>query len=99
MILISNLLLFQFVVVKFINEDDMCDDEDDALFEVGLTKWLGDIDDKIKTNISWPPRSIQSVALKKEMNASLLWPEYNVVVLRFYSTLVCLVHIHFYIFS
>jgi len=88
--------------VKFINEGDDCDEEDDTVFEVALTKWLdGKLDDKMITKISWPPKSEQSIALKKELDARLSWPTYNVVVLKFYGMLflimciLCLLQINY----
>ncbi|XP_011859065.1 PREDICTED: uncharacterized protein LOC105556581 [Vollenhovia emeryi] len=41
----------------------------------------------MKTSISWPPTSMQSISLKKEVDASSSWSTYNVIVLRFYKTL------------
>lgn len=83
-------------MIKFINETDTCDDE--AVFEVGLRKWLGTLDNTMNTNIFWPPRSLQSAALKQEMDASPSWSKYNVVVLRFYGTLffyICIFFLNF----
>ncbi|XP_029173429.1 uncharacterized protein LOC114942272 isoform X2 [Nylanderia fulva] len=77
----------RFVVLKFINEDVDCDEEDDSLFEVGLIKWLKQLDEETNAKISWPPKSEQSTAIKKEIDALPSWPIYNVTVLKCYDTL------------
>lgn len=87
----KSLLFFQFIVVKFINEDVYCNEEDDSLFEVGLTKWLKQLDKETNTKISWPPKSEQSTAIKKEADALPSWPIYNVTVLKFYGMLFLIV--------
>lgn len=82
--------------MKFINEDVDCDedvncDEDDSLFEVGLTKWLKQLDEETNIKISWPPKSEQSTAIKKEADALPSWPIYNVIVLKLYGMLFLIV--------
>lgn len=79
-------MFFQFAIIKFINESEDCDEEDNTLLEVGLTKWLREKSHNEKiTKISWPPRSEQGIALKKELDAHSSWPIYNVVVLKLYG--------------
>lgn len=39
------------------------------------------------TKISWPPKSEQGIALKRELDTHPSWPIYNVVVLKFYGML------------
>lgn len=73
--------------MKFVNEDVDCDEEDDSLFEVGLTKWLKELDDENNAKISWPPKSEQSTAIKKQTDALPSWPIYNVTVLKSYGIL------------
>lgn len=65
--------------MKFVNEDVDCDEEDDAFFEVGLTKWLKELDDENNAKISWPPKSEQSTAIKKQTDALPSWPIYKVL--------------------
>lgn len=59
--------------MKFLNEDVDCDEEDDSIFEVGLTKWLKELDDENNAKISWP-KSEQSTAIKKQTDALPSWP-------------------------
>jgi len=74
--------------VKFINEGDDCDEEDDTVFEVALTKWLEEKLDEMITKISWPPKSEESIALKKELDTVLYGRFINVVVLKLYMYVV-----------
>jgi len=53
----------------------------------------GKLDDEMITKISWPPKSEQSIALKKELDARPSWPVYNVVVLNFYGILFLITYI------
>lgn len=89
------LLVFQFVVIQFINENEDCDEEDDTLFEVGLTKWLVEKLNERITKISWSPRTEQGIALKRELDVHPSWPIFNVIILKLYGMFLLITWIFF----
>ncbi|XP_026831327.1 uncharacterized protein LOC105283118 isoform X4 [Ooceraea biroi] len=75
-----------FVVLKFSQEDNNSDEEE-INYEVGLTKWLTDIDDEqMKGFTYWPP-SDQDAGnfVRKEKPVECSWPKYAIEVLRYYN--------------
>lgn len=53
-------------------------------YEVGLTKWLSDIDEQMKGFTYWPP-SDTSTYVRKERPIDQSWPRYEIEVLRYYG--------------
>ncbi|XP_067210146.1 uncharacterized protein [Linepithema humile] len=74
-----------FAVLKFARENDKSDEEE-INYEIGLTKWLTDIDDELKDFTYWP-LSDQDVGnfVKKEKAVDRSWPKYSIEVLRYYD--------------
>lgn len=72
------------MILKFTREDQSQSDEEEISYEVGLTKWLSDIDEKMKGFTYWPP-SDASIFVRKERPVDLSWSRYNVEVLRYYG--------------
>ncbi|EZA50973.1 hypothetical protein X777_10601 [Ooceraea biroi] len=90
-------LLHTFVVIKFINDNEDYNEEDDTLFEVGLTKWLAEkVHDDMSTKMSWPPRSEQGIAFKRKLDTHPSWPIYNVV-LKCYGMLLLITCVLLYL--
>lgn len=71
-------------MLKFTREDDESDDEQVINYEVGLTKWLSNIDEQMKGFTYWPP-SDTSIYVRKERPVDQSWPRYEIEVLRYYG--------------
>lgn len=71
--------------MKFACEDDKSDEEE-INYEIGLSKWLTDINEQMKGFTYWPP-SDQDAGnfVRKEKPVDRSWPKYSVEVLRYYG--------------
>lgn len=76
---------FQFICLKFINDDDR--DPEAASYAVGLRKWLvSEPDTKMICQTRWPPSNIDSEKLvRKQAAFQNQWEVHTVVIKKFYG--------------
>lgn len=72
-------------MLKFTSQKNENDNED-IEYEIGLAKWLFDIDEEMRGFTYWPP-SDQDVGtlIRKEKPVDHSWLKYSVEVLRYYG--------------
>lgn len=70
--------MLQYVVVKFLSNDD---EDDDHLYEAGLTQWV--LDNQKETY--WPPREelVPKYIERLQMADPLTWKKYPIKIKRF----------------
>ncbi|XP_011859940.1 PREDICTED: uncharacterized protein LOC105557337 [Vollenhovia emeryi] len=79
--------LTEFVVIKFINETKN-ESNDDTDYEVGLAKWITDLNEDMIGMTKWPPPSINAGKLiRREVSSNPNWPLCCVEVIRYFETI------------
>lgn len=72
-------------MLKFVWEDDNSDEEE-INYEIGLTKWLTDINEQMKGFTYWSPSDQDAgIFVRKEKSVDQSWPKYSVEVLKYYD--------------
>ncbi|XP_024885575.1 uncharacterized protein LOC112463402 [Temnothorax curvispinosus] len=72
-----------FVVLKFLPDDV---NNDNICYDIGLTKWLIEVNEDMEGQTYWPPRNVEAGSLvRKEVNADETWPKYRVHVKRYHD--------------
>ncbi|XP_011688259.1 PREDICTED: uncharacterized protein LOC105450208 isoform X3 [Wasmannia auropunctata] len=76
-----------FVVIKFINKTIKKGSDDDTAYEVGLAKWIVDLNEDMIGTTKWPPPSVDAGKLiRKEASPNSNWPVSSVEVIRYFDT-------------
>lgn len=75
--------LLQFIVVKFLRQDD----QDDTLYEVALSSWLVEgPDEQMKGVLKWPQSDSEAGKLVRRQAAPRSdWRELDVIIKKYYS--------------